>query len=103
MRVRRWPFICLMLFVTVLSRLESATVYTDQTSFLNAVQSGYYLESFDSLPQPFVLPPLLFSPNGFSSTADTQDDLFFTAGGALSTDHDAFDIPFDLTSNNVTA
>ena len=85
------------------SSSQTATVYTDQTVFLNSVQPGFYLETFDALPQNTVLaPPLSFSTSGFSYTATTPD-LFLTLGGTLTTLGKVFDITFTFTSDNVTA
>ena len=84
--------------------LEAATVYTDPAAFLASLQPGSYLETFDSLPESSALPaPLFFSLNGFSYTADTADEGFYTIGGSLSTPHQAFDIVLTPTSNNITA
>jgi len=97
----KWFFLSFFL-LTGVTTSRGATVYTDQATFLSNVQSGYYLETFDSLP-PFPPPPLYFSMNGFSYTATTATDLFYTLGGSLSTYLKDVDILLTLTSNNITA
>jgi hypothetical protein len=82
-------------------------VYTNQTDFLAAVKPGYYLETFDSLPQGVVLPsPQSFSGNGFAYNASVTVD-FFNVGPPgdtwFSTDFAGDPITFTFTGRPVTA
>jgi hypothetical protein len=87
--------------------------FTDQADFLAQVTPGYYLETFDELPQyEVVVAPLEFSAGGFSYTASSESEFpssqrFFPAGPLgdtwLSTNDHSNDIVFDFTSGNVTA
>ncbi|HLK55431.1 MAG TPA: hypothetical protein VKU00_02645, partial [Chthonomonadaceae bacterium] len=104
----------LLLGLTAASNAQT-TVYTDQATFLANVQSGYYLETFDSQPINTQVPsPLSFSSNGFSYTASVPDltspsgpGNFFNVGTVsdvwLSTDLQGDPITFNFTSGNVTA
>jgi hypothetical protein len=47
-------------------------IYTDQASFLANVSSGYYLETFDSLPLGSIPNPQSFSQNGFSYSGNAH-------------------------------
>jgi hypothetical protein len=88
---------------------QATTIYTNQAAFLAATQPGFYLETFNSLPQfTSLTPPLNFSKNGFSYNATTASgNPFFNIGPSgdtwLSTFHEFDPIVFNLTSNNVTA
>jgi hypothetical protein len=90
--------------------VQAQVIFSDQAAFLAQVGSGYYLETFDEVPQFTVVPaPLAFSTGGFSYTASTEPILqdFFPAGPPgdtwLSTNAPSDDIVFDFTSGNVTA
>ena len=51
---------------------KATTIYTNQDAFLAVTQPGFYLETFNSLPQfTSLTPPLNFSKNGFSYNATT--------------------------------
>jgi hypothetical protein len=89
-------------------RTQATTIYTSQAAFLAATQPGYYLETFNSLPQFTQLAsPLSFSTNGFSYNATAQTAGFFNTGPSgdtwLSTFHEFDPIIFNFTSNNVTS
>jgi hypothetical protein len=86
---------------------SAATVFTDRATFLANVQSGSYLETFDSLPPASsVASPQTFSQGAFSYTADAANGLF-TAGTSfnvwLTATAPADPIIFTFTSGNVTA
>ena len=94
----------------MIAHSSATTIYTSQAAFLAHTHPGYYLETFDSLPQFTPLnSPLSFSKNGFSYTASapSADNQFFNAGTPgdvwLSTFDHSTNIVFDFTSNNVTA
>ena len=97
----------LLLAAVSVSVARATTIYTDQTTFLNNVRPGYYLETFDSLPKGNVVPPLAFSANGFSYTAAPAAFNFFNVGPGtdvwLSTSTSNLSIIFNMTSGNVTA
>ena len=87
---------------------QATTIYTNQAAFLAATQSGYYLETFNSLPQFTQLAsPLNFSSNGFTYNATAPTAGFFNIGPSgdtwLSTFHEFDPIIFNFTSNNVTS
>jgi hypothetical protein len=96
-----------------LSPAEAASIFTDEATFLSNVQSGSYLESFDSLPfSAFLSDSLSFSQNGFSYNATAIDfepefsDFFSTGSSSdvwLSTYSNLTHIVFDFTSGNVSA
>jgi hypothetical protein len=87
---------------------RATATYTNQAAFLAATQPGYYLETFNSLPQFTQLAsPLSFSSNGFSYNATAPTAGFFNIGPSgdtwLSTFHEFDPIIFNFTSNNVTS
>ena len=87
---------------------QATTIYTNQATFLAATQPGYYLETFNSLPQFTQLAsPLNFSSNGFTYNATAPTAGFFNIGPSgdtwLSTFHEFDPIVFNFTSNNVTS
>ena len=87
---------------------QATTIYTNQAAFLAATQPGYYLETFNSLPQFTQLAsPLNFSSNGFTYNATAPTAGFFNIGPSgdtwLSTFHEFDPIVFNFTSNNVTS
>ena len=87
---------------------QATTIYTNQAAFLAATQPGYYLETFNSLPQFTQLAsPLNFSSSGFSYNATAPTAGFFNLGPSgdtwLSTFHEFDPIIFNFTSNNVTS
>ena len=87
---------------------QATTIYTNQAAFLAATQPGYYLETFNSLPQFTQLAsPLNFSSNGFTYNATAPTAGFFNIGPSgdtwLSTFHEFDPIIFNFTSNNVTS
>src|SRR5438067_264623 len=60
---------------------QATTIYTNQATFLAATQPGYYLETFNSLPQFTQLAsPLNFSSNGFTYNATAPTAGFFNIG-----------------------
>jgi len=66
-----------VLFLMLVPVVASATtIVYDETTFLNGLASGFYLENFDALSMP-VSSPHSFSGNGFTYTA--------TAPGGLAT------------------
>src|SRR5205085_9777411 len=87
---------------------KATTIYTNQAAFLAATQPGYYLETFNSLPQFTQLAsPLSFSSNGFSYNATAPTAGFFNIGLSgdtwLSTFHEFDPIIVTFTSSNVTS
>jgi hypothetical protein len=90
------------------------TVYTDQASFLAAIEAEFYLETFDTTETDTVDPPLNYSGSGFSynvelvepadsvlfpfvDPAGDPNDVFMSTNSALDT------IRFDFIGDNVTA
>src|SRR5438067_4363860 len=60
---------------------RATAIYTNQAAFLAATQPGYYLETFNSLPQFTQLAsPLSFSSNGFSYNATAPTAGFLILG-----------------------
>jgi hypothetical protein len=92
-----------------LSSACTADIYTDKTTFLKHVQSGYYLETFDELPAfAKITTPYPFSGNGFSYNASAPLELFGIqvappSDNALSTNVPQDPLTLTFTSNNVTA
>ena len=88
--------------------------YTDQASFLTAIDSGYYLEMFDSLSPGLTASPILFSSGSFSYSATAftpfTGDAFFPYANPsdssdiwLSTQASAEPITFTFNGSNITA
>ena len=108
MRIGKLAIGTLLIFAA--STVQAQT-YTSQSSFLAAIQSGYYLETFDSLPgYNSVSSPMTFSQNGFSYSAAASSglygvtpDLGVPADHALSTNGSSDAITFTFTSGNITA
>ena len=104
---RSLPLVLVSLGLSVMTTHATA-IYTNQAAFLAATQPGYYLETFNSLPQFTQLAsPLSFSSNGFSYNATAPTAGFFNLGPTgdtwLSTFHEFDPIIFNFTSNNVTS
>ena len=105
-------FLFSLLVVSGLSSLAGSanaqsTVYTDQSSFLEQVQSGYYLENFNSRTPGNVPGPVSFSGGDFryEISTDTTTRVFFTRPNdvAVSTIRTADSLTVTFTSNNITA
>jgi hypothetical protein len=85
------------------------TTYTSQAAFLAAVNPGYYLETFNSLPALAEIPtPQNFSQGPFAySAASGPNGDFFTAGSGsdvwLSTNFAVDSMTFTITGAPVTA
>jgi len=94
----------LLILAATNAALAGTTVYTDQGSFLAAVQPGYYLEDFSAFTYgSFTDPSLDFGPiNGFEYTMSAADGLY-SGDGHMSTNasYDSLDIAF--TGSPVTA
>jgi hypothetical protein len=107
--LQRSPLLVLVSLGLSVMTAHATAIYTNQASFLAATQPGYYLETFNSLPQfTSLTPPLNFSKNGFSYNVTTASgNPFFNIGPSgdtwLSTFHEFDPIVFNVTSNNVTA
>lgn len=106
--VERSLLLILMSLALTAMTTQATTIYTNQAAFLSATQPGYYLETFNSLPQFTQLPsPLSFSSNGFSYNATAPTAGFFNVGPSgdtwLGTFHEFDPITFNFTSNNVTS
>jgi hypothetical protein len=93
------------------SVVRADQIFTDQAAFLANVKPGFYLETFDALPQGVGIdsPLAPFSKNGFSYIASTEgfNDGFFNVGPPgdtwISTNNPVDTIVFTFTSGNVTA
>src|SRR5438105_12441007 len=90
---RSLPLVLVSLGLSVMTTHATA-IYTNQAAFLAATQPGYYLETFNSLPQFTQLAsPLTFSSNGFSYNATAPTAGFFNIGPSgdtwLSTFHES--------------
>ena len=83
----------------------AASIYTDQSTFIAALQPGYYLEDYSSYSHGDQGTTMNFSQGGFSYTAFAPLDLWINTaiGHALSTNALADPIAFTFTSGNVTA
>jgi hypothetical protein len=106
--VERSLLLILMSLALSVMTARATAIYTNQAAFLAATQPGYYLETFNSLPQFTQLAsPLSFSSNGFSYNATAPTAGFFNIGPSgdtwLSTFHEFDPIIFNFTSNNVTS
>src|SRR5437868_14307003 len=106
--VERSLLLILMSLALSIMTARATTIYTNQAAFLAATQPGYYLETFNSLPQFTQLAsPLNFSSNGFTYNATAPTAGFFNIGPSgdtwLSTFHEFDPIVFNFTSNNVTS
>jgi len=106
--VERSLLLILMSLALSIMTARATTIYTNQAAFLAATQPGYYLETFNSLPQFTQLAsPLNFSSNGFTYNATAPTAGFFNIGPSgdtwLSTFHEFDPIIFNFTSNNVTS
>lgn len=91
-----------------LAPAEAASIFTNQAEFLNNVQSGSYLETFDSLASnSLIASPIPFSQNGFSYSVSANPDDFYNAGSSsdiwLSSNNATYPIVFNFTSGNVSA
>jgi len=83
-----WVFSTVLLVLSVSSTAFPATmVFTDETSFLSAIQPGYYLEDFDAFTYgSFTGDFLDFGPtNGFSYTMSSLPDGLYSGDGNMST------------------
>lgn len=101
----------LVLLNTLVLTLGSAyagTIYSNSSSFLGAVQPGYYLENFNAVVGPQSAASMSFSGNGFDYTASAPLDVY--AGPWAGGDGNLFGVymgadtlTFSFTSGNVTA
>lgn len=97
------------LLLALASPAAAVDVYTDQASFLAAISTGYYLETFDGV-EASPEPPIPFSSLGFEYEANVPGGSFVNYANPsdasdiwLSTNV-AFDsLQFSFTSGNVTA
>ena len=83
-----------------------ATVFTDQSTFVSALQPGFYLEDFSSLtPGDQFVTLLNFSQNGFAYSASAANTLWINSAisNSLSTNVASDVITLNFTSGNVTA
>jgi hypothetical protein len=84
-------------------------IYTDQAAFLAAVESGYYLESFDGLSPNSLSASLAFSDGTFSYDASATNGLFPFANPGdpgdiwLGPNTATNPVVFTMTGGNVTA
>ncbi|MBV9388421.1 MAG: hypothetical protein JOZ78_18515 [Chroococcidiopsidaceae cyanobacterium CP_BM_ER_R8_30] len=98
---------------SLISPVDAATPFTDQTSFVNSLQTGFYLNNFEQLtPGDTGATNISFAQNGFSyNIADNfpsnPGNLFVIQvnGGsqALSTFFQTDPVIINFTSGNVTA
>jgi hypothetical protein len=94
------------------------TVYTDQTAFLNAIDPGYYLETFDGTDSgDAITQPINYSMGGFAYSVGLQPPVnsgfnalypYTDPGGDpndvfMGGEHSLDTIVFSLTSGNITA
>jgi hypothetical protein len=101
----------LLLALAVFTNQASAqvTTYTNQATFLAALNAGFYTENFQSLSiTGTTLGPLNFSSGGFTYAANTTTgNLFFGAGTPadhwLSTNTATDTVTITFSSGNVTA
>jgi len=81
--------------------------FTNQADFLNAIQPGFYLNNFASLPNfDLVASPTNFSNGTYSYTASATDGLYGVSPNsnrALSTNNLSQSITFNNFTPNITA
>lgn len=101
-----WVFSTVLLVLSVSSTAFPATmVFTDETSFLSAIQPGYYLEDFDAFTYgSFTGDFLDFGPtNGFSYTMSSLPDGLWSGDGNMSTNSQNNLLDITFTGSTVTA
>jgi hypothetical protein len=99
-------FTCLVSGVFLASiAAPAATIFSDQSAFVAALQPGFYLEDFSGFSGGFLSAPHDFSQGGFAYTASATQGLFVVSSisNALSTNVSNDPLTFDFTSGNVTA
>ncbi len=85
---------------------DATVTYTDRTTFLAAVDAGYYEEAFTGIPTGSVNTPMPFSSGGFNYSVFTQAGAvsgLYNGSGFVSTDNSGDQIAVTFTSGNVTA
>ena len=101
-----WVFVATILLILSVTNtaLAATAVFTDEGSFLAAIQGGYYLEDFSVFTYgSFVGPSLDFGPvNGFSYTMSAPQDLW-SGDGNMSTNVPDDPITITFTGSAVTA
>jgi hypothetical protein len=97
----------LSLILTLSGAASAGVIYPDLTSFLDAVQPGYYLENFNALGIGSHSSPMGFSANGYSYSASAAGGLYtgpWAGDGSLFGAYVASrPVTFTFTSGNVTA
>jgi hypothetical protein len=101
---RFWIFYAVLLILTITGTTSAGvTAYFNESTFLNAISPGYYLEDFDAFTYGDIGGPLDFGPvNGFSYTMSATTGLYAN-DGSMTTENlnDALNITF--TGLDVTA
>lgn len=75
---------------------DGAVIYDNQATFISTIQSGYYLESFQSTAPPN------YSSNGFSYTLTSTASAVYNVGGRIGSGMNSL-LTINFTSDNVTA
>jgi hypothetical protein len=95
------------LMITANPAQAAIVKYTDQASFLNAIQPGYYLENFNSVSNTsLTVSPINFSNGTYSYRASAPNDFFGAGSNAdkwLSTNTNTDSITFSNFSPTITA
>ncbi len=88
---------------TQASSSNLTSTYTDQATFLAAVDAGYYAEAFNSVTEGSQGTPLVFSSGGFGYSIFGATGSLYNGDGFISLDLAADQIVITFTSGNVTA
>lgn len=103
---RAWVFPATMLLILTVTNaaLATTTVFTSESSFLSALQPGYYLEDFSSFTYgSFHGPSLGFGPtNGFSYTMSAPVAGLYSGNGDMSTGAAYSPLTITFTGSAVT-
>ena len=100
---RRVLFVSLAVLVVQLSAGAGTTVFTDETSFLAAIDPDYYLENFNSLPSGTIPSPRSFGPvNGYSYNVSAEAGLY-SDGEVMSTNSSGDPLIITFTGSPVSA
>jgi len=91
--------------VTFTAPTYAAMSYTDETTFLTAIQSGYYLEDFSAYTYGSYnsLDPLSLSGNGYAWSMSSPGNSLYSSDSAMSTGAANMPINISFTGNSVTA
>jgi hypothetical protein len=96
-------FSCLWITIVTGDTFALTTVYTEESSFLGAIQPGYYLEDFGAFIGGNEGTSLDFGPvNGFAYTLSASNGLY-SGLGIMSTNYTSDQMNIAFTGSDVTA